>query len=437
MTSYTPTYKGVPLVTETGARIREQVSALIPLMRRNALEGERIGAMPRETLEALHRTGAFVLTTPVELGGHALGIRDVVDIVAEMGRGDGAAGWLGFVAGGVRNLLGFPELALQELSETGRQAIGPWAVGASIFSTKVGEARSVDGGLMVKGTWHFGSGCKHAAWAAVGVELMGPQGPRRGMVLLERKQYEILDDWKVMGMRGTCSNSLRTTDETFVPQHRFVDMAELPGRMDALNGRYEGLAYRVDARGLMMITNLTNMAVTYGMARGALDCFIEQAKKLKPFNLPYPTIADAASTQMVAAKAVAMIDMTRAVLHEMAEIVDRSAIDGAGLSLDQESQMQMNSVYGRQLCDDAVSMLQLCLGSSTVGEGNPIQRFVRDIRVANTHGAVRVDPTAELHGRHLLGLPPFAMFAGGLPDVASMPPGGPGGPGMPGMPPRP
>lgn len=84
--------------------------------------------------------------------------------------------------------------------------------------------------------------------------------------------------------------------------------------------------------------------------------------------------------------------------------------------------MLMNSVYGRQLCDDAVSMLQLCLGSSTVHESNPVQRFARDIRVANTHGAVRVDPTAELHGRHLLGRAPFNMFGGGLPNVAGKPP---------------
>lgn len=425
MSTYVPTYKGIPLVTETGIRIREQVSALIPLMRKNALEGEQIGAMTQEALVALHKTGAFMLTTPVEFGGHALGIRDVVDIVAEMGRGDGAAGWLGFVAGGVRNLLGFPEQALQELVETGRDAVGPWAVGASIFATKVGEGRRVDGGFMVKGTWHFGSGCKHAPWAAVGIEFAADDGmPHRGMVLLERSKFEILDDWKVMGMRGTCSNSLRIQEEVFVPLHRFIDMADLPASMNALNGRFQGLAYRVDQRGLMMVTNLTNMAVTYGMARGALDCFIEQAQRLKPFNLPYPTVADAASTQMVAAKASAMLEMTRCVMHEMAEVVDRAAIDGTGISQDEESSMMMNSVYGRQLCDEAVSMLQLCLGSSTVHENNPIQRFVRDVRVANTHGAVRVDPAAELHGRHLLGRPPFDMFGGGLPNVANRPPAG-------------
>jgi indole-3-acetate monooxygenase len=435
MSTYIPVYKGIPLITEVGLRIRSEVSALIPLIRRNALEGERLGAMPQETLEAIAKTGALRLTTPIELGGYALGIRDVIDIVSEMGRGDGAAGWLGFVAGGVRNLLGFPPQALQELAETSKEAVGPWAVGASIFSTKVGEGRRVEGGFMVKGTWHFASGCKHASWAGVGVEFAGDDGfPHRGIVMLERSQYEILDDWKVMGMKGTCSNSLRAVEEVFVPLHRFVDMAELPARMDALNGHFDGLAYKVNTRGLMMVTNLTNMAVTYGMARGALDCFIEQAQRLKPFNLPYPTIADAASTQMVAAKAHAMLELTRCTIQAMAEAVDRAAIDGLDITADEESAMTMNSVYGRQLCDEAAGMLQLCLGSSTVGENNPIQRFVRDIRVANTHGAVRVDPFAEIHGRHLLGRPPFAMFGGGLPNVGGPPPGQAGGP-TPGGPP--
>jgi indole-3-acetate monooxygenase len=64
-------------------------------------------------------------------------------------------------------------------------------------------------------------------------------------------------------------------------------------------------------------------------------------------------------------------------------------------------------------------MIQLCLGSSTARNSNPIQRFVRDIRVANLHGATRVDPLSEIHGRNLLGRPPFGMFAGGLPNVAA------------------
>lgn len=424
MSTYVPHHRGVPLISDTGRRIRDEVAALVPLMRKHALEGEHIGALPQETLQALDATGAFVLTTPVELGGHALGIRDVVDIVAEMGRGDGAAGWMGFVAGGVRNLLGFPEQAVQEVFEGSRDWTGPLAAGASVFATRVGDARRADGGWYVKGTWHFGSGCKHAAWVGVGVEYAGEAGPRRGMVLLKQDQVEILDDWHVMGMRGTCSNSVRAQEEVFVPAHRFIDMGEMMGRMDALRGRYEGLAYKIDGAGLMLVTLLTNMAVTLGMARGALECFVEQTQRLKPFSLPYDTVADMASTQMVAAKAAAMLAAAEAMIHRHAEWVDCAAIDGTALSPEQASAVSMNSVYGASLCDQAVGMLQLCLGSSTARESNPIQRFVRDIRVANLHGAVRLDPTAEIHGRVLLGRQPFDMFAGALPNVGGPPPAG-------------
>ncbi|WEY42101.1 acyl-CoA dehydrogenase family protein [Paraburkholderia sp. SUR17] len=407
------------LTTETGRELRNRMTELVPLIRQHALAGEAAGEVPAPTLEALTQAGAFKLTTPVELGGYALGIRDVVDIVSEIGRADGAAGWMAFVAGGTRNLLPFPEQAVEEVFSERDSWQGPLAAGASVFSTRVGEARVVEGGYMVKGTWHFGSGCKHAGWVTVGVEIAGADGVvRRGMALLKRGQYEILDDWHVMGMRGTCSNSVTAREEVFVPAHRYLDLAELGPRMDALKGKYRGIAYRVDARGLMLVTHLTVMAIAHGMAKGALECFMEQTQKLKPFNLPYETVADMPSTQIVAAKADAMIGAAQALIQRYAEIVDCSALEGTVLSAEAESQMTMHTAYGAKMCDDAVGMIQLCLGSSTARDTNPIQRFVRDIRVANLHGAVRVDPLGEIYGRYLLGRPPFGMFAGGLPDVA-------------------
>ncbi|KFG01805.1 hypothetical protein IQ62_06640 [Streptomyces scabiei] len=47
----------------------------------------------------------------------------------------------------------------------------------------------------------------------------------------------------------------------------------------------------------------------------------------------------------------------------------------------------------------------------------PRQRFARDVRVLATHGAIRSGPLAELSGRQLLGLEPFPMVAGGVPQV--------------------
>jgi alkylation response protein AidB-like acyl-CoA dehydrogenase len=155
------------------------------------------------------------------------------------------------------------------------------------------------------------------------------------------------------------------------------------------------------------------------MARGALECYIDMAKKQKPFNLPYSSVAEMASTQITAAKAFAAIKMAEGTLYRTADLLDRHAIEGLGITEEQEQAMMIQSVYSSYMLDEIVGTLQLSIGSATANENNPIQRFVRDIRVALLHGAVRLDPNAEIFGRNLMGLEPFPMFAGGLPDVTA------------------
>jgi alkylation response protein AidB-like acyl-CoA dehydrogenase len=405
-------------LSDTGRRIRDTARALVPVLLKNAQEGEALGALPAETLQAMHETGVFKIHLPIELGGYALGARDTVEIIAALGEGDGSAAWTVFVAGGIRNLLGFPEQTVQEVFKEVDTWVGPLAVGASVFATSVGSARRADGGWLVSGRWPFGSGCKHAAWAVVGVAYEDGEGrPRRGMAVLCREQYTILDDWKVMGLQATSSNSVAAEEETFVPDHRFVDMADFPAVMDSVSRRYSGIGFRNGARSLMLITCLSNVAIALGMARGTLQSFAEQAKSRKPFNLPYPTVADMPSAQVAAGTARAMINLAESAILRHADEVDRRAMAGTDFTADEEIEITMDLVYAVKLCADAIDRLQLTLGSSTVALKNPVQRFARDVRVLATHGAIRFDPLAELSGRQALGLEPFPMFAVGVPQV--------------------
>ncbi|WP_327347581.1 oxidoreductase [Streptomyces europaeiscabiei] len=408
-----------PYLSDRGRQVRDEARLLIPLLREEGQEGEELGALPPKTLRAIHEAGVFKTALPVELGGYALGARDTVEIITALGEGDGSAAWTVFVAGGIRNVLGFPQQTVDEVFKEIDTWIGPLVVGASVFSTSVGSARRGDGGWLVSGKWAFGSGCKHAAWAAVGVTCEDAEGrPRRAMALLSREQYTILDDWKVMGLKATSSNSITAEEEAFVPDHRFVDLADFPAVMDSVRDRYTGIGFRNGTRALMLITCLTNVAVALGMARGTLDCFVEQAKARKPFNLPYPTVADMPSTHVAAGTARAMINAAEATILGHADEVDRRALAGIEFTGAEESEITMDLVHAVRLCAEAIDRLQLSLGSSTVSLKNPIQRFARDVRVLATHGAIRFDPLAELSGRQLLGLEPFPMFAGGVPQVS-------------------
>jgi alkylation response protein AidB-like acyl-CoA dehydrogenase len=406
-------------LSAAGRRISAEARELIPLLRDQALESERLTHLTPAALEALDAAGIFKMTMPLEWGGLALGTRDLVEVISTVAEGDGSAGWIAFSGVGLRNVLMLDQRAVDEIAANAAEHVGLLAVGASVFSTSVGAARRVDGGWMVKGRWAFGSGCWHAPYAMVGVEFDRAHGSGRGVCVLERRQYEIVDDWHVMGLSGTSSNSLRVEEELFVPDYRFLDIAEVPGRVEAVRDRYSGPAFRQSGAALLLVVAISCVSVTLGMARGALAAFIEQAPRKKPFNLPYPTVADMPSVHVAVGRARAMINAAAAVVEGWANEVDARAEQGRGFGPGEDSQISLDLAYASSLCEEAINNLQRTLGSSTVSLSNPIQRFVRDARVLNSHGAMRLDPQAEITGRLLLGLEPFLMMGGAVPDVSA------------------
>jgi alkylation response protein AidB-like acyl-CoA dehydrogenase len=390
---------------------------LVPLIRTEAPKIERLGAMTPDMLQALDDIGIFKMAMPPELGGSALGARDVVEVVSTLARGDGSVAWMAFVAAGMRMVSMYPQQLIDDISAKRDTWVGPLCIGASVFSTVVGNARKVDGGWMVSGKWAFGSGSKHANWASVGIQFETEHGPGRAMAILPMEELKILDDWQVMGLSGTASNSIATEAEVFVPAHRVIDMRDLDGIMGSASHRYSGLAFKTSTRAAVLTISIYTVSIALGMAQGALECFVEQARKLRPFNLPYPTVADMPTVQVAAAKARAMVNLAATVIRDHAAEIDRRSLAGEDFSPTEEPELTLDLVYAARLCEEATNNLQIALGSSTARLSNPIQRFVRDIRVLTSHGALRLEPLSEINGRHMLGLEPFSMFAGGLAKV--------------------
>jgi alkylation response protein AidB-like acyl-CoA dehydrogenase len=410
--------------------MRDEILGMLPLLREHAADGEELGALAPETLEAVHRVGAFKVTIPTELGGFALGARDTAEVVKALGQADASAGWLVIVSSAAKNALGFDEKARDEVFAGIDEWVGPIMFGATVFAPKVGDGRKVDGGFLVRGKWSFGSGSKHAAWGSVGFEYDDPSTGerRRAMGILSREQYEIVDDWHVMGLQATNSNSVRADEEVFVPDYRVVHTNELPRRNDELRGKYSGLAFKHSAIGGMVATTCAFAALAIGIAEGALDAFLEQAAKRAPFNLPYKTMSEMASIHVVTGKARAVINAANAVLWRHADEIDRRALAAEDFAPWDEPEITMDLVHQIHECLRVVDGLLLALGSSAISLMNPIQRAMRDIHVVATHGAFRVDPMAEINGRALFGLEPFPMVV-----ALSSPP--PGVVPMPGAPP--
>ena len=139
-----------------------------------------------------------------------------------------------------------------------------------------GRARRVAGGWRVSGQWPFASGCHHATffWGQCVVEdstVAASEPTRLIEVLVPRSSFEIVDTWRVIGLRGTGSHDVRV-DDLFVPDAMITEVA-------GQRPNHDGALYR-----LPPFTRLAynKVGVATGIARSALDAFVELAEHKQP-----------------------------------------------------------------------------------------------------------------------------------------------------------
>ena len=137
-----------------------------------------------------------------------------MDVSAALARGCASTGWVRSVLAGATGLLAqLPERGVEEVFGGSRRL----TVACGVNSLG-GQARRVDGGYLVTGSWGFASGCLHADWAVVGVRIDGDDGVRSGAACLPMSALTIRDTWFVAGLTATGSNTL-VADNVFLPDH--------------------------------------------------------------------------------------------------------------------------------------------------------------------------------------------------------------------------
>ncbi|MCC3296948.1 acyl-CoA dehydrogenase family protein [Arthrobacter caoxuetaonis] len=402
-----------------GRRIAAGVQGLQQRIRDLAPEAEKRGRLDSGIIEAFTDLGLYRACAPLEYGGYALGARDIAEIAGALGKGDASASWTFFVGTSLRMVSTLPERLVNELYSRLDGHSGPLAAGGSTFAAVTGTATRAEGGWMVEGKWTYVSGNHDAAWLFGGAAWVDGDKSGHALIMMDPADIKRLDDWQVAGMAASDSNSIVTIEPVFVPDHRFVDMAELPMHMDSAAARFSGLAYQAKTRASMMTATVVNMAALVGMAEGALDVFRQLAPARKPFSPPYASIAEMASSQVAAGKARALIDAAKATVLQYADEIDHLAVRGEDYTGDEEAQGCTSLAFAGQLAKDAIDLILRITGSSGMALSSPLQRYSRDAAVILSHGAMRLESLAEISGRRLLGQPPFSMFAGGLQDKAA------------------
>ncbi len=386
-----PTFAGVGYEEAlAGAR------SLVPLLRERAERAEEARILLPETLEDLHRTGVMRVMQPKRWGGMEFDFVAYVDFSAELARGCASTGWT------VGNLLIhhwmlalYDERAQQEVWGT-----NPEALIASGIAYPQGSGRAAPGGFTVSGRWNFSSGVNVADWNMLAATVRdGDKVVDHRMCLLHKSEYQVVDDWHVLGMRSTGSMTVVAKD-VFVPEHRALCMYDarggdgFPGAKGNPNPVYRVPLSALAAHGIG--------GTALGNAQAALELTIEAVKK-RSTSYTGLKMRDIQAVQLRVGAAGARIDAARQLLRadciEAQEIANRNVIADAERKL----RFKRNLAYAASLCTEAVDILHAMAGANGVYDSYPIQRIFRDAHTLGGHISFSTDAQFSTWGLAALG----------------------------------
>jgi len=374
-----------------------RAESLIPLLREQAPECERLRCLTPVVMDALHDSGLLRYMQPKIWGGMELPFVAHYDIPEMLARGDISAAWVAVnLAGHHRSLAWWPPKAQDEVWRE-----NPDAGIASGIAYQQGRGEPVEGGVRLSGEWNFSSGTDHSDWSQLAcIVREGDKPVDYVFCLLHRTQYEVIDDWHTLGMRATSSKTVRCSD-VFVPAHRVVSMyfAKPGGHSFPGLEIHRNPAYRVP------ISALGGNGIggcIVGNARAALETTIEWVKS-RSTNYTGAKMRDFQTVQLRIAQAGAKIDAGSLLLRNDCIEAERVIIEGGNLDIETRLRYKRNTAMGVKLCVEAVDSLHEMAGANGIYDRYPLQRMFRDQRAAAGHFSFSTDAQLPPWGLVVLG----------------------------------
>jgi alkylation response protein AidB-like acyl-CoA dehydrogenase len=265
----------------------------------------------------------------------------------------------------------------------------------------------VDGGYRVTGKWHFASGSRHCTWLGGHCKVVERDGSLRAdaegnpidrTMLFKREVPKITDNWRVMGLRGTGSDTYEVTD-LFVPDDYTVQR-DLPANRQTAGTLYHFTTTHAYAAGFA--------GVALGICRGMLDEFIKLASDKTPAASTRP-MRDSHVIQSLVARCEARWRSARSLLLEGLRDCWPRAEAGLEMTNDERVSIRLASTFAIQTSREVVETVYQEAGSTAIFEDNPFERRFRDIHAVSQQVQGR-SAHFEAVGQHLLGQTPHARF---------------------------
>lgn len=381
-----------------GETVLQRARDLIPVLRERAEETERQRELSTMTVDDLRRTGVHRVFQPARFGGSEAHLRVGVEVLAALGQGCGSTAWV-VVQNMTHNLMlaHWPDEAQQEV--WGAQ---PDALLSGILIPGMGHAHRVANGYVLSGRWPFVSGVNCSDWALFTAMVRNAAGVVEDRhFIIPRNDYEIIDTWHTVGLRGSSSNDV-VVDHVFVPEHRSITVEDLKGGSVSPGSRHNtGQIYRAP---LYANFGTYIAAAALGAAEAAVEYYITQVRK-RVATMSGGVMAQFTTQQVKVAEAVTSIETARMLLLACADnsmsILEQDRLPTA----EERTGLRCRAAFAGRLVMKSVQIVWEAGGGAAIYDRNPISRGFRDVFTAYQHTTQAWDLNAATHGRVTLGLP--------------------------------
>src|ERR1700748_36601 len=235
-------------------------------------EIERDRRLPVALLDKLHEAQLFRLLLPRSANGIETDPVTFFHVIETIAREDASTAWCMSQAGVCAMAAAYLDLPVaQAIFGQDPRAVLAWGPGPRV------KAVECEGGYRVTGVWAFASGGRHATWLGAHCPIFKADGSPRleqdgeqaeRTMLVRTGDVEWTDIWNTVGLRGTASDQFALNDFFVQSDHSITRQFDRECRENGpLYRMGSGTCYQVGFAG-----------VACGIARGALDCFVDIAR---------------------------------------------------------------------------------------------------------------------------------------------------------------
>jgi alkylation response protein AidB-like acyl-CoA dehydrogenase len=359
-----------------------RAEAVRPAVAAASNEVEDTRRLPPALLDKLHEAGLFRLLLPRSSDGIETDPVTFFHVIETIARDDASTAWCLGQAGGCAMSAAYLDLPVaRAIFGDDPRAVLAWGPGPKV------KAVECEGGYRVTGVWMFTSGGRHATWLGAHCPIYQADGsPKRDAngeqqertMLVRAQDVQWTDIWNTVGLRGTASDQFALDDYFVRADHSITrDFDKECRETGPLYRMGAGTCYQVGFAG-----------VACGIARGALDSFIDVARNKIPRGQKSP-LRDNAVVQSNLAQAEVNLRAARGFLLQSMADVWKDLSAGSLITVEQRIIIRMASTNAIHKACAAVDFAYAAAGATAIFASHPLERRFRDIHTV----------TQQLQGR--------------------------------------